>query len=224
MEASKGLFVSDAKIIGYMRELQHQQGIMDSHAPRTRLVLPVIIWVVTHQNVSHGVHIRQCVAWYETWGWCLYVGSEGTLCIGSKQINQKFYCCQNIYYSFGVQVVFLTFKNLCTCACAYWITFILWVGNHWFAKYVSYLSFDLNCLCNCVLYPPKLKTSLPVVLETNLAEPKLPYLVSLCSNDFFPSIHLHNNMCRNTDPSRMEGVRADQRETRWANKSKYILM
>ena len=31
MEASKGLFVSDAKIIGHMRELQQQQDIMSNN-------------------------------------------------------------------------------------------------------------------------------------------------------------------------------------------------
>lgn len=36
MEASKGLFVSDAKIIGYMRELQFQQSITGIHPPVVR--------------------------------------------------------------------------------------------------------------------------------------------------------------------------------------------
>lgn len=36
MEASKGLFVSDAKIIGCMKELQHQQNTSDVHPPATR--------------------------------------------------------------------------------------------------------------------------------------------------------------------------------------------
>ncbi len=38
MEASKGLFVSDAKIIGSMRELQYQQGVSGIHPPTTRYV------------------------------------------------------------------------------------------------------------------------------------------------------------------------------------------
>lgn len=36
MDASKGLFVSDAKIIGSMRELQHQQSTSSIHAPIPR--------------------------------------------------------------------------------------------------------------------------------------------------------------------------------------------
>lgn len=36
MEASKGLFVSDAKIIGCMRELQHQKSISGVHPPTVR--------------------------------------------------------------------------------------------------------------------------------------------------------------------------------------------
>ncbi len=36
MEASKGLFVSDAKIIGYMRELQDKQNLIGELSPSSR--------------------------------------------------------------------------------------------------------------------------------------------------------------------------------------------